>query len=407
MTATGGPVAYFQLPRIRQSLVRAGHPVRASPPSLAMNTPRLVRAAALPAALLSFAVSALAAPVPVDHHLRSIPANMVSGYFSADTPPVLRIKSGETVEIDTVSGGGGATDEKPEKFFIDNGISLDLQVVKDLIAIKQEVKNSGIRGHMMTGPIFVEGAMPGDTLEIRIVDIKSRAPYGMNMGRPGSGGIPDLVPRPYSKIIKFDLERQIAKFSDNIEIPLKQFQGVMGVAPPAARGRLSSSPPYADIGGNFDNKHLGKGATLYLPVQVEGALFQTGDPHAAQGNGEVSITAIESSNTVTMQFIVRKDMPIKVPRAETPTHYICMGLDVELTMAMRMAITQTIDFLKEKKGLDFLDGLALASVGVDFEVTQVVDVTKGVHAMIPKSIFKDNRTADYWYKSEASSHATN
>ncbi len=374
-------------------------------PFRAMKHPRAVRAAAICAALIEFAVTATAAP-QVDHHLRSIPANMVSGYFSADTPPVLRIKSGETVAIDTISGGGASREgEDPTKFFTDNGISLDLEVVQDILAIRKEVKPSGIRGHMMTGPIFIEGAMPGDTLECRIVDIQSRAPYGINSGRPGSGGIPDLVPRPYSKVIKFDLERQVAKFSDTIEIPLRQFQGVMGIAPAAARGKMSSTPPYPDIGGNFDNKHLGKGATLYLPVQVEGALFQTGDPHAAQGNGEVSITAIESSNTVTIQFIVRKDMPLKVARAETPTHYICMGLDMELNMAMRMAITQTIDFLKEKKGLEFFDGLALSSVGVDFEVTQVVDQTKGIHAMIPKAIFKDENRAAYWYQPEEKAHA--
>jgi acetamidase/formamidase len=212
------------------------------------------------------------------------------------------------------------------------------------------------------------------------------------------------VPRPYSKIIKFDLERQVAKFSDTIEIPLRQFQGVMAVAPTKERGKLGSSPPYPDIGGNFDNKWLGRGATIYFPVQVEGALFQTGDPHAAQGNGEVSITAIESSNTVTVQFIVHKDMPLKVCRAETPTHYICMGLDVELNLAMRMAITQTLEFLKEKKGLEFFDALSLASVGVDFEVTQVVDTTKGIHAMIPKSIFKDSTATAYWY-SATNTHA--
>ncbi len=380
----------------------SGH---ASRPLSFMNTSCLVRAAAFCTALSSFAVQATAAP-KVDYHLRSIPANMVSGFFAADTPPVLRIKSGETVEIDTISGGGASRpDEDPTKFFTDNGIPLDLEVVQDILAIRKEVKPSGIRGHMMTGPIYIEDALPGDTLEIRIVDIKSRAPYGINSGRPGSGGIPDAVPRPYSKVIKFDLDRQVAKFSDTIEIPLHQFQGVMGIAPAASRGKMTSTPPYTDIGGNFDNKHLGKGATLYLPVQVEGALFQTGDPHAAQGNGEVSITAIESSNTVTIQFIVRKDLPLTIARAETPTHYICMGLDMELNMAMRMAILQTIGFLKEKKNLEFLDALSLASVGVDFEVTQVVDQTKGIHAMIPKSLFKDEARAAYWYQPEEKAHA--
>jgi acetamidase/formamidase len=360
-----------------------------------MNS-RHARVVAFAATALSVASGLCAAPLKVDHHLRSVPENMVSGYFSAETPPVLRIKSGEVVEIDTVSAGG-ARDDDPSKFFADNGIPLDLEVVQDILAIKKNVPASGIRGHMMTGPIFIEGAMPGDTLEIRVVDIKSRAPYGINSGRPGSGGIPDAVPRPYQKVIKFDLARNVALFAPGIEIPLRQFQGVMAVAPTKDRGKLSSSPPYADIGGNFDNKYLGKGATLYLPVQVEGALFQTGDPHAAQGNGEISITAIESSNTVTMQFIVRKDMPIKTPRAETPTHYIAMGLDVELNLAMRMAIMQTLDFLKEKKGLDFFDALALSSVGVDFEVTQVVDNTKGIHAMIPKSYFTTDRQT-YWYE---------
>lgn len=331
-----------------------------------------------------------------DHHLRSIPSNMVWGYFAADTPAVMTIKSGDTVVIDTVSLGG-ITDENPEKFFIDHGISLDNPVVKESIAIKKEVKSLGIKGHMMTGPIFIEGAEAGDTLEVRVLDIKSRLPYGMNSGGPGRGGIPDVVPRPYQKYIPFDMARNVAKFSDVIEVPLKPFQGVMAVAPTPDRGKLPSGPPYSDIGGNFDNKHLGKGATVYLPVQIPGALFHVGDPHAAQGNGEVSISAIESANTVTMQFIIHKDMKIKAPVAETATHYIVMGLDVELSTAMHKAILASIDFLKEKKKLDFFDALALCSVAVDFEVTQVVDGTKGIHAMIPKALFKDGSVAAYWY----------
>lgn len=321
---------------------------------------------------------------------------MVWGYFSADTPPKLRVKSGETVLIDTVSLGGIA-DDKPEQFFIDHGFSLDDPTVQDSIAIKKEVKSIGIKGHMMTGPIYVEGAEPGDTLEVRVLDIKSRLPYGMNSGGPGRGGIPDVIPRPYSKFIPLDLTRNVAKFSDKIEVPLKPFQGVYAVAPTADRGKLPSGPPYPDVGGNFDNKYLGKGATIYLPVQIPGALFHTGDPHAAQGNGEVSISAVESANAVTVQLIVRKDLHIKEPFAETPTHYIVMGLDVELSLAMRKSILATLEFFKERQGLDIFDGIALSSIGVDFEVTQVVDGTKGVHAMIPKAIFKDGSTANYWY----------
>ena len=360
--------------------------------SFRMNRFISLRVGAL-ASLLGFLPFSAAA---ADHHLRSIPANMVWGYFSADTPAVMMIKSGESVEIDTVSLGG-ISDANPEQFFIDHGLSLDDPAVKESIAIKKEVKSLGIKGHMMTGPIFIEGAEPGDTLEVRVLDIKSRLPYGMNSGGPGRGGIPDAVPRPYQKYIPLDLTRNVAKFSETIEVPLKHFQGVMAVAPTADRGKLPSGPPYPDIGGNFDNKHLGKGATIYLPVQVAGALFHVGDPHAAQGNGEVSISAVESANTVTMQFIVHKDMKIKAPLAETATHYIVMGLDVELSTAMHKAILASIDFLKENKKLDFFDALALCSVAVDFEVTQVVDGTKGIHAMIPKSLFKDGSVASYWY----------
>jgi acetamidase/formamidase len=353
-----------------------------------------IYASALAGLLLAAANARAAGPVKIDHYLPATPANTVDGFFSADTPPVLRIKSGEVVEIDTVNAAG-VRDDTPEKFFTDNGVPLDLPAVRDILKIKKELKPSGFRAHLMTGPIFVEGAMPGDTLEVRVLDVKSRAPYGVNAGRPGAGGIPDAVPRPYSRFIKLDLDRQVAKFTDTIEVPLHQFQGVMGIAPAAARGRLSSIPPYPDLGGNLDNKHLGRGATIYFPVQTEGALFQTGDPHAAQGNGEVSITAIESSNTVTLQFIVRKDLAIKTVRAETPTHYILMGFDGELNLAMRMAIMQTLDFLREKQKLDFFDALSLASIGVDFEVTQVVDQTKGIHAMVPKSLFKDGSSAGY------------
>lgn len=356
---------------------------------------RLFRAvSALPLAMVGLHA---ADAFKVDHHLAATPANTVDGFFSADTPPVLRIKSGEVVEIDTVNAAG-VRDDNPTKFFNDNGVSLELPAVKDILAIKKELKPSGFRAHLMTGPIFVEGAMPGDTLEVRVLEVKSRAPYGVNGGGPGRGGVPDLVPRPFSRFIKLDLERQVAKFTDNIEVPLHPFQGVMGIAPAAARGKLSSIPPYPDLGGNMDNKHLGQGATIFYPVQTEGALFQTGDPHAAQGNGEVSITAIESSNTVTLQFIVRKDLPIKTVRAETPTHYILMGFDGELNVAMRLAITQTLDFLKEKQKLDFFDALSLASIGVDFEVTQVVDQTKGIHAMVPKALFKDGSATGYWYR---------
>jgi len=349
----------------------------------------------------AFSLPLGAATIKPDYHLPSN-AETVNGWWDAEAVPALKIKSGQIVEIDTVCMFG-MSDDHPEQFFIDNGISLDLPVVKDMLAIKKAlVSNPNLKGRTpnLTGPIYIEDAMPGDTLEVRILDIKSRAPYGVNQGRPGGGGIPDLVPRPYLKVIKLDLKRDVALFSDAIEIPLMRFQGKLGVAPPKERGKLSSGPPYPDIGSNMDNKYFGKGATVYFPVHVEGALFQTGDPHANQGNGEVSGSAIESSNTVTMQFFVRKDLHVKNVRAENASHYIIMGMDTDLNKAMHEAIAQTVGFLEETKHLDFFDALALSSSDVDFEVSEVVDGTKVISGMVPKKIFKDGGGIPYWDKGE-------
>lgn len=345
------------------------------------------------------AASCASEAAPARHHVRSVPGNMIFGYLAAETPPVLRVASGDIVTIDTVSMGG-VREEDPERFFRENGIPLDLPVVREIIAIRREVKPSGISGHMMVRPIHVEGAEPGDTLEVRVLEVRSRAPYGVNSGRPGASGVPDIVPRPYLRVIRLDPVRQVALFGEGIEVPLRPFQGLLAVAPPPERGRLSSTPPYSDLGGNLDNRHLVAGATLFLPVHVPGALFHTGDPHAAQGNGEVSGTALESSNTVTVQLIVRRGGGLKVARAETPTHHILMGFDPDLDAAMRMAINETTGFLRMERGLDAFDALSLASIAVDFEVTQVVDGTQGVHAMLAKSLFTSRR-GDYWYRPDA------
>ena len=345
-------------------------------------------------AIGNFAPLVYADPISPAYHLAATPENTVI-MLSADNPPVLKIKSGQIVEIDTVCLFG-LSNEKPDQFLIDNGVPLDSPIGQEMLALKKMVMAAPIAGTTMTGPIYVEGAEPGDTLEVRILDLRSRTPFGVNQNAPGRGGIPELVPRPYAKVIKLDLEKNVAKFSDTIEVPLKPFQGRMAVSPVKEKGKLPSGPPYPDIGGNMDNKHLGKGATVYFPVQVPGALFQTGDPHAVQGNGEVGQSALESANTVTMQFILRKDMPIKRVEAETPTHYIIMGMDKDLDVAMHDAIANTVEFLKERKGLDFFDSLSLCSLAVDYEVTEVVDGTKGIHGMVPKAVFK-NAPLSYWY----------
>lgn len=246
---------------------------------------------------------------------------------------------------------------------------------------------------MLTGPIYIEEAEPGDMLEVRILDIRLRSDYGVNSVWPKGGGLPDAITQSESFVYKYDKKKKIGSFKEGIEIPLQPFMGVMAVSPPPQSGRVSSIPP-GFYGGNLDLKHLVKGTTLYLPVSVKGALFTTGDCHAAQGNGELSGVAIEASLTLIAQFIVHKNNPLKHVRAETPTHFIAIGLDPDLRQAMKNAAQEACKWIVEW-GYTFNEAYSIASTGVNFEVTQVVDQTLGVHAMIPKSIFT-NKKFPYW-----------
>jgi hypothetical protein len=193
------------------------------------------------------------------------------------------------------------------------------------------------------------------------------------------------------RIIPLDERRMIARFTENIEIPLRPFFGSLGVAPPEPSGRIASGPPWVHA-GNLDNKELVAGTTLFIPIHVKGALFLAGDGHAGQGNGEVDITALETSLIGTFQLIVRKDMKLRWPRAETTTHYITMGIHEDLNEATKMALRETIDFLVHDKHLSRDDAYMLSSVAVDLSITQLVDGNKGVHAMIPKNIFTGNQS---------------
>jgi acetamidase/formamidase len=315
-----------------------------------------------------------------DYQLKATPGTVAWGYYWSAAKPVLRIKSGDRVEIQTV------LTNSPDRLAA-AGVK-DEEIEAELKAITAEVKDKGPGGHILTGPIFVEGAEPGDTLEVRILNIKYSVPYAYNSFRPTSGVLTaEDFPKGATKIIPLDIKRGVAKFSDRIEIPLRPFFGSMGVAPPEAAGRVSSAPPGTHA-GNLDNKDLVAGTTLFIPVHIAGALFEVGDGHAGQGNGEVDITALETSLVGTFEFRVRKDLHLKAPRGETPTHFISMGLNPDLTEALKMAVREAIDFLVTEKHLSREDAYMLCSAGVDFNVTQAVDGTKGVHAMIPKSIFK-------------------
>ncbi|MGQ0733214.1 MAG: acetamidase/formamidase family protein [Acidobacteriota bacterium] len=313
---------------------------------------------------------------PRTHRLEATPATVAYGYYWSDTAPVLRIASGDILDVDTLLT---STPDRLEKA----GIA-STAIQASLRAIVDQVKDRGPGGHILTGPVFVEGAEPGDALEVRVLSIDLALDYGYN----GCAGFirENCTPGAGMRIIRLDRQRLVGHFAPGIEIPLRPFFGSMGVAPPPARGRVSSNPP--DIhAGNLDNKELVAGTTLWIPVHVPGALFQIGDGHAAQGDGEVDQTAIETSLRGRVQLTVRKRLTLAWPRAETPTHYISMGTNVDLTAATRIAIQEMIDFLVSTKGLDKHAAYQLTSIAGDVAITQLVDGTMGVHVKMPKGIF--------------------
>ena len=331
--------------------------------------------------LLLLSLTVVAAGQCAEYQLKATPSTVVWGYYWSAAKPVLRIKSGDVVEVQTMTVANPSALAR-------NGVK-DEDIQPELKAIHAEVKDKGPGGHILTGPIFIEGAEPGDTLEVHIRKIDLSTPYAYNAFSPQRGVLPPSdFQQGRTKIIPLDMKRNVANFAPNIEIPLHPFFGSMGLAPEESKGRINSGPP-ADHAGNLDNKDLIAGTTLFIPVHVPGALFEVGDGHAGQGNGEADITALETSLVGTFQFVVRKDLHLKGPRGETPTHWIAMGLDPDLNLAMINAVRDAIDFLVTEKHLSREDAYALCSVAVDFNVTQAVDGTKGVHGMIPKSLFRN------------------
>lgn len=311
--------------------------------------------------------------------LQATPQTVQWGHYDPASPPALRVNSGDVVEVHTLITSSPARLEGA-------GVPAD-QVEQSLRDIFRDVKDRGPGGHILTGPIYVDGAEPGDVLEIRIQKIDLAIPYAYNGFRPGRGFLPEDFPYSRMKIIPLDRARMVAHFAPGIEIPLHPFFGSIGVAPPESVGRVDSAPPWIH-GGNLDNKELVAGTTLFLPVHVRGALLEIGDGHAGQGNGEVDITALETSLTGTFQLVVRKDMHVRWPRAETATQYMTMGLHEDLNEATKMAVREMIDFLMTEKHLSRDDAYMLASVAGDLAIAELVDGNKGVYMTIPKSIFK-------------------
>jgi acetamidase/formamidase len=301
---------------------------------------------------------------------------VVWGNYWSETPPVLRIHSNDYVKVYTL------LTSNPERL---EAAGVPADQVEPALREVQAVKDRGPGGHVLTGPIYIEEAEPGDILEVRINTIELPIDYGYNaIGQ--SGFLSDEIFDRKMKIIKFDREKMLGHFAGGIDIPLHPFFGSMGVAPPKEAGKWNSAPPWINA-GNLDNKDLVAGTSLYIPVFIKGALFEIGDGHAAQGNGEVDITAIETSLKANLQFIVHKGKTIKWPRAETATHIISMGCDRDLNAATHIAVREMIHYLMEEKKLSQADAYMLCSVAADVNITQLVDGNVGVHVLLPKAIF--------------------
>jgi len=353
---------------------------------------KLKLAAAVAFVVLGQAATALAADSNVIM-LRSTPETVIRGVIAADRAPVLTIQSGDTVRIDTLSHAG--LTEDPVAFFAEHGIPAS-EVLQDMIDVAHMPRGQeGLEGgHVMTGPIYIEGAEPGDMLEVRVISVVPRVPYGVN--NPGPGGVaPTLVPERHNKVIRFDPISRTAEHSPGVTIPIRPFMGIMAVAPRPETARVGSRRP-GEFGGNLDFANLVDGSTLYLPVFNPGALFYTGDAHAAQGHGEVSGNALEASMTATFQFIVHKGAgaDMRFPWAEDADYYYPMGLDSDLFLSYRYAVEEAVKFLQRRKGMTAADAYSLSSVAIDFGVVQAVDGTLGSFGAIPKSYFS-TRTP-YW-----------
>jgi acetamidase/formamidase len=329
--------------------------------------------------LLSVFVASAQAAQTTPLTLPATPETVAWGYYWAKAKPAMTVHSGDTVRIQTLSTCGST-----ERLIAEGVNPKD---IPDYNAkIYSEVKDKGPGGHILTGPLAIAEAEPGDVLEVDILKIDIDVPFACNGFGVGRGFLPNDYPYSRRKIIPLDRDKMIAHFGPGIEIPLHPFFGSMGVAPPESAGRYDSAPPWMHA-GNMDLKELVAGTTLYIPVHAPGALFEAGDGHAGQGNGEVDITAMETFLTGTFRFVVHKDQHLLWPRAQTPTSYISMGFSPDLKEATTLAVRDMINFLVDEKHLSRDDAYMLTSVAVDVDITQLVDGNVGVHAMCPKAIF--------------------
>lgn len=307
-----------------------------------------------------------------NHHLKASGKTCHWGFFDASRKPVLTIASGDIVTVDTVTGG---PEMHPKK---EAGFSTPPEIA-DVHAHADKT----LPGHILTGPIAIEGAKPGHVLEVRIKDVQLRQDWGYNFIRPLAGTLQDDFHEFRLLHIPLDRKAMVARLPWGKTLALKPFFGVMGTAPPPAWGRVTSLIPRA-FGGNLDNKELVPGATLFLPVFNEGGLFSCGDGHGVQGDGEVCVTAIETALQGTFEFILRRDLAFTSPRAETPTHYITMAMHPDLDRCAEDALRDMINLICENSTLSREDAYQLCSLAADLRVTQTVNGNKGIHCMLAK-----------------------
>ncbi len=313
------------------------------------------------------------------HTIRGSAATIQRGLISPQATPILTIASGDTVILDTWAMWDNA-----------GGPHLDL---KHALSLRDRFRAEGRGPHSLTGPVAVRTAQPGDILKVEILRLEV-ADHGINVIFPGKqsrGLLADVFEDAELRHFVLDGRTMTTSFGDRVTIPLRPFLGIMGVSPPADEKPRSSAIP-GSFGGNIDCSDLVAGSVLYLPVFTEGAGFYAGDAHAAQGSGEVVQTALETAMKMAeLRLTVLKGRSIKRPQAETRDHFITMGLDEDLREAARQAVLDMIDFLADTQGLNRGDAYALCSLQADLLVTQLVNGVNGIHARMPKAIFRQDR----------------
>ncbi len=306
----------------------------------------------------------------VHHRLDPMPKTVHWGYFDGSLPHVHEIESGDTITIDTVSGWSDVADP-----------AIMTPVHRDILASIPP----GPGPHILTGPVSVKGALPGDVLEVRIKDIELTADWGWNVMRPLRGALPEDFPITVKRVLEIDRKAMVTKLPWGPLIPLQPFFGILATAPPVHYGRLSTVEP-REFGGNIDCKEFCVGTSLFLPVFVPGAGFSAGDGHAVQGDGEVCLSALETYLKGTFEIVLHKGFSLPMPRAITPTHFITLGLNVDLDQAAEQALRDMIAWLVEMEGWEKSEAYSFCSLACDLRVTQLVDGNKGIHAMVDRNL---------------------